>query len=66
MPRPSRRRCTSASWDSTDACAPCPGVLPAVMAAVREGKRRVIVPYANEAEASLVEGIEVIGAVIAR
>ena len=42
---------------------PVPGVLPAVMAAVREGKSRVIVPYANEAEASLVEGIEVIGAV---
>ena len=40
-----------------------PGVLPAVMAAAREGKRRVIVPHANAAEASLVDGIEVIGAV---
>jgi magnesium chelatase family protein len=42
---------------------PVPGVLPAVMAAAREGKRRVIVPHANAAEASLVDGIEVIGAV---
>ena len=42
---------------------PVPGVLPAVMAAAREGKRRVIVPHANAAEASLVEGIEVVGAV---
>jgi magnesium chelatase family protein len=42
---------------------PVPGVLPAVMAAAREGLRRVIVPQANEAEAALVEGIEVIGAV---
>ncbi len=42
---------------------PVPGVLPAVMSAAREGHTRVIVPYANEAEASLVAGIEVIGAV---
>ena len=42
---------------------PVPGVLPAVMAAAREGNRRVIVPHANAAEASLVEGIEVVGAV---
>lgn len=42
---------------------PVPGVLPAVMAAAREGKRRVIVPYANEAEAALVDGIEVVGAI---
>ena len=63
MPRPSRRRCTSASWGSTDACGPCPACCPRCMAAVREGKRRVIVPYANEAEAALVEGMTVIGAV---
>ena len=42
---------------------PVPGVLPAVMAAARERIRRVVVPHANEAEASLVEGIEVVGAV---
>ncbi|HYI50083.1 MAG TPA: YifB family Mg chelatase-like AAA ATPase [Microbacterium sp.] len=42
---------------------PVPGVLPAVMAAAREGRRRVIVPHANEAEAALVDGIEVVGAV---
>jgi len=42
---------------------PVPGVLPAVMAAAREGIGRVVVPHANTAEASLVEGIEVVGAV---
>lgn len=42
---------------------PVPGVLPAVMTAAREGRRRVIVPHANAEEASLVDGIEVIGAV---
>jgi len=42
---------------------PVPGVLPAVMAAAREGHRRIIVPSANEAEASLVSGVEVIGAI---
>jgi magnesium chelatase family protein len=42
---------------------PVPGVLPAVMTAVRKGFRRVIVPAANEEEASLVEGIDVVGAV---
>ena len=42
---------------------PVPGVLPAVMAAARAGKRRVIVPHANAAEAALVEGVEVLGAV---
>lgn len=42
---------------------PVPGVLPAVMAAARAGKRRVIVPHANAAEAALVDGIEVVGAV---
>ena len=42
---------------------PVPGVLPAVMAAAREGHPRVIVPHANRAEASLVDGIEVVGAV---
>lgn len=38
---------------------PVPGVLPAVFAAARAGFERVIVPYANEAEARLVPGIEV-------
>lgn len=42
---------------------PVPGVLPAVLAAARLGKKRVVVPFANQAEASLVEGIDVIGAV---
>jgi magnesium chelatase family protein len=42
---------------------PVPGVLPAVMAAARAGKRRVIVPHANEAEAALVDGVDVLGAV---
>ncbi len=42
---------------------PVPGVLPAVMAAARAGFRRVIVPHANEAEASLVDGIDVVGAI---
>lgn len=42
---------------------PVPGVLPAVMAAARAGIRRVVVPRANEQEAGLVEGIEVLGAV---
>ncbi|MDF2509362.1 MAG: hypothetical protein K0Q52_3221, partial [Microbacterium sp.] len=38
---------------------PVPGVLPAVFAAARAGFERVIVPYANEAEARLVPGIDV-------
>ena len=42
---------------------PVPGVLPAVMAAARAGQRRVVVPHANAAEAELVEGIDVLGAV---
>lgn len=42
---------------------PVPGVLPAVVAAHRAGHRRVVVPYANAAEAELVEGMEVVGAV---
>lgn len=42
---------------------PVPGVLPAVVAAARAGRRRVIVPWANRDEAALVTGIEVIGAV---
>ncbi len=42
---------------------PVPGVLPAVVAAARAGLRRVVVPYANRAEAELVTGIEVLGAV---
>jgi magnesium chelatase family protein len=42
---------------------PVPGVLPAVVAAARAGIRRVVVPYASRAEAELVEGVEVLGAV---
>jgi magnesium chelatase family protein len=41
---------------------PVTGVLPAVVAAARAGRRRIVVPAANLAEASLVEGVEVIGA----
>ncbi|MDY0909523.1 YifB family Mg chelatase-like AAA ATPase [Microbacterium sp. CFBP9034] len=41
---------------------PIPGILPAVVAAARAGHRRVVVPWANQAEARLVEGIEVIAA----
>jgi len=40
---------------------PVPGVLPAVLAAKRAGCPTVIVPAANEAEASLVDGIRVVG-----
>lgn len=39
---------------------PVPGVLPAVRAAVRAGRSRIVVPTASEAEASLVDGIEVL------
>lgn len=42
---------------------PVPGVLPAVLAAARAGITRVAVPHANRAEAELVEGMEVLGAV---
>ncbi|MCW3494294.1 YifB family Mg chelatase-like AAA ATPase [Microbacterium sp. SSM24] len=42
---------------------PIPGVLPAVLAAARAGRRRAVVPWANRAEAGLVDGIEVVGAV---
>jgi magnesium chelatase family protein len=42
---------------------PIPGILPAVVAAARAGHTRVVVPWANQAEAALVDGIEVIGAV---
>lgn len=42
---------------------PIPGVLPAVVAAARAGHRAVVVPWANRAEAGLVEGIEVVAAV---
>ncbi|MBB5164743.1 YifB family Mg chelatase-like AAA ATPase [Mycobacterium sp. AZCC_0083] len=41
---------------------PVKGVLPAVLAAKREGWPAVVVPIDNLAEASLVEGIEVLGA----
>lgn len=37
-----------------------PGVLPAVLAAAREGRRRVMVPAEDRAEAELVDGVEVI------
>ncbi|GAA2013296.1 YifB family Mg chelatase-like AAA ATPase [Microbacterium ulmi] len=42
---------------------PVPGVLPAVVAAARAGMRTVVVPHANRAEAELVAGVEVRGAV---
>ena len=42
---------------------PIPGILPAVVAAARAGHRRVVVPHANRAEAQLVDGVEVLGAV---
>lgn len=42
---------------------PVPGVLPAVVAAAAAGMSRVVVPHANAAEARLVGGIEVFGAV---
>lgn len=42
---------------------PVPGVLPAVLAAVRAGFRRVVVPHANRAEAELVAGVHVCGAI---
>ncbi|MFT4220141.1 MAG: YifB family Mg chelatase-like AAA ATPase, partial [Microbacterium sp.] len=41
---------------------PVPGVLPAVIAARRAGFERVAVPHANAAEASLVDGVRVLGA----
>lgn len=40
---------------------PVPGVLPAVRAAARAGRRRVVVPTGCAREAELVDGIEVIG-----
>ena len=40
---------------------PVPGVLPAVIAAARAGKRTVIVPEACRAEAALVDGVRVVG-----
>jgi magnesium chelatase family protein len=40
---------------------PVPGVLPAVRAAARAGRSRIVVPTASVAEASLVDGIDVIG-----
>ena len=41
---------------------PVNGVLPAVLAAKRRGWPAVVVPVGNLAEASLVDGIEVLGA----
>ena len=40
---------------------PTPGILPSVLAAARAGFRTVLVPTGNAAEASFVEGIEVVG-----
>jgi magnesium chelatase family protein len=40
---------------------PTPGILPSVLAAARAGFGTVLVPAGNAAEASFVEGIEVIG-----
>lgn len=45
---------------------PVPGILPAVVAAARAGFRRIIVPHASADEASLVQGIEVRGAISLR
>ena len=42
---------------------PLRGVLPAVLAAARAGRRRVVVPAANAAEAALVPGVQVVSAV---
>ncbi|CAI9386356.1 YifB family Mg chelatase-like AAA ATPase [Microbacterium sp. T2.11-28] len=42
---------------------PLPGILPAVAAAARAGFARVVVPAACRAEAELVDGVEVFGAV---
>lgn len=42
---------------------PVPGVLPAVHAAASRGFERFVVPHANLAEAELVPGVEVLGAV---
>ncbi|QKJ19289.1 YifB family Mg chelatase-like AAA ATPase [Microbacterium hominis] len=42
---------------------PVPGVLPAAVAAARAGFTRIVVPAANAAEAALVRGLEVTGAV---
>ncbi|MGN6446043.1 YifB family Mg chelatase-like AAA ATPase [Amnibacterium sp.] len=39
---------------------PVPGVLPAVRAAVRAGRSRIVVPPSSLVEASLVDGIEVV------
>ncbi len=41
---------------------PVPGVLPVVLAAVRAGFERVVVPHANLHEARLVPGAQVVGA----
>ncbi|MDE0546910.1 YifB family Mg chelatase-like AAA ATPase [Microbacterium sp. C7(2022)] len=42
---------------------PVAGVLPAVLSAARAGYTHAVVPHANLAEAALVDGIEVLGAV---
>lgn len=40
---------------------PCRGILPMIMAAKKEGYKKVIVPQGNIAEAQLVKGIQVLG-----
>lgn len=45
---------------------PLPGVLPAVHSAARQGVRQIVVPEGNRAEAELVPGIEVFGAISLR
>jgi magnesium chelatase family protein len=42
---------------------PVAGVLPAALATARAGHRRLVVPHANLAEARLVPGLQVVGAV---
>ena len=56
-----RRPCCWASWRWTGGSGRCAGVLPAVLAAKREGWPAVVVPVDNLAEASLVDGIDVWG-----
>ncbi|HEX9235318.1 MAG TPA: magnesium chelatase domain-containing protein, partial [Actinomycetota bacterium] len=41
---------------------PTPGILPVAIAAAQRGLKGVIVPQANTREASLVEGLDVVGA----
>src|SRR5437016_5291244 len=52
----------SAELSLRGALMPTPGILAVAMAAARAGKEGVIVPEANAREATLVEGIRVVGA----